>query len=173
MPGGDFTAFCEREYPLVLGALTLWCGDRQVAEEVTAEAFARSYREWERVQGLEAPGAWVRRVAVNLATSRFRRRQAEWRARRRLRAEARDRYQDPDGADVVAVREALQHLAEDHRTVLILRYYLDLPIAEVAEHTGRTVSAITSLTQRAAAALREELRLNTGAASSQEARHDR
>lgn len=173
MRDGDFTAFCEREFSVIVGALTLWCGDRQVAEEVTSEAFARAYRDWNRIRHLDAPGAWVRRVAMNLATSRFRRRRAERRANRRLHGGARSDHHDPDGAAVVAVRAALQRLGVDHRTVLVLRHYLDLPVAEVAHIMGRSASAVTSLTNRAAVALAGELAAGEQAASAQEVRHDR
>lgn len=154
---GDFTAFCDREYPAVLGALTLWCGDRDTAEEVTAEAFARAWRDWHRVSDLESPGGWVRRVAINLATSAFRRRQAERRAKHRLQHRARTAHRDPDSAEVVAVRRALQTLAPDHRTVIVLRHYLDLPVDEVAGILGRSPTAVTSLTSRATEALRAAL----------------
>lgn len=157
MHDSEFTAFCEREFPVVVGALTLWCGDRAVAEEVTSEAFARAYRDWHRVQGLDAPGAWVRRVAMNLATSRFRRRKAERRANRRAHAGTEDQHRDPDSATVLAVRAALQRLSPDHRTVLVLRHYLELPVAEVAQIMDRKSSAVTSLASRAAAALAAEL----------------
>ena len=46
------------------------------AEEVTQEAFFRAYRDWETVGLMEHPGAWVRRVALNLAIGRWRRVQA-------------------------------------------------------------------------------------------------
>lgn len=157
MHDGEFTALCEREFPRVVGALTLWCGDRAVAEEVTSEAFARAYRDWHRVRHLDAPGAWVQRVAMNLARSTFRRRQAEWRANRRAQAAVGDRHRDPDAAAVVAVRDALQRLSADHRTVLVLRHYLEMSVPEVAETMGRSTTAVTSLAHRAAAALAVEL----------------
>lgn len=157
MHDGEFTALCEREFPRIVGAMTLWCGDRGVAEEVTSEAFARAYRDWHRVRQLDVPGAWVRRVAMNLARSTFRRRQAEWRANRRAHAGTVDRHRDPDSAAVVAVRDALQRVSADHRTVLVLRHYLEMSVVEVAETMGRSPSAVTSLTHRAAAALADEL----------------
>jgi RNA polymerase sigma-70 factor (ECF subfamily) len=164
MHDGEFTALCEREFSRIVGALTLWCGDRPVAEEVTSEAFARAYRDWQRVRQLDAPGAWVRRVAMNLARSSFRRRQAEWRANRRAHAGTVDRHRDPDGADIVAVRDALQRLAADQRTVLVLRHYLEMSVAEVAETMGRSPTAVTSLAHRAAAALADELMTSPPAA---------
>jgi RNA polymerase sigma factor (sigma-70 family) len=153
----EFAAFCRREHPKVLGALILFCGDRSVAEEVTSEAFARAWRDRRRIRRLDAPGAWVRRVAINLAASAYRRRQAERRARRRLEGRATSTSRDPDTAEAVAVREALQRMRADHRAVLVLRYLLDLSVEEVAATLERSPSAVTSLTQRAAAALREEL----------------
>lgn len=153
----DFTAFCDAEFPRIAGALSLWCGDHAVAEEVTSEAFARAYRDWHRIRRMDAPGAWVRRVAINLATSRFRRRRARRRAEQRVADAALTVARDPDTAAVVAVREALQRLSTSHRTVLVLRYYLEMPIAEVAELMGRSETSVTSLTQRAAAALRGQL----------------
>lgn len=155
MQDPDFVAFCRAEHPSLVGALTLWCGRRDVAEEVVQEAFARAYVQWRRVRHLDKPGAWVRRVAINLATSSFRRRQAERRALARIAAQRHDEARDdPDTAAGVTVRRALAELGEAQRTALILRYYLDVPVAEAARIMGRSESAVTSLTQRAAIALR-------------------
>lgn len=156
----EFTAFCDDEYPRLVGALTLWCGHREVAEEVVQEAFARAFRDWRRVRGLDQPAAWVRRVAINLATSRFRRWQAERRANLRLAGRRHETDQQPDTADELAVRRGLERLSEAQRTVLVLRYYLDLPVAEVAAITGRSPSAVTSATQRAIEALGEHVEVD-------------
>jgi RNA polymerase sigma factor (sigma-70 family) len=153
--GEEFVAFCAREHEGLVGALTLWCGDGDVAEEVVQEAFARAYRDWHRVGSMEAPGAWVRRVAMNVARSRFRRWQAERRARVRLRSE--QVHRDSDAADVVAVRRAVSGLPEQQRTAVVLRYFLDLPVAEVAGIMRRSPSAVTSLTNRAIVSLRAAL----------------
>lgn len=149
----EFTVFCDAENPRLVGAITLWCGSREVAEEVVQDAFARAYRAWYRIRQLDRPGAWVRRVAINLATSRFRRWRAERRANRRHTGRRTEPAQPPDIAAAVAVRQALGHLPASQRTVLVLRYYLDLPVTEVAELTGRSASAVTSLTGRALDAL--------------------
>ncbi|MFW5933453.1 MAG: RNA polymerase sigma factor [Actinomycetota bacterium] len=153
----EFTAFCEAEHPRLVGALTLWCGSREVAEEVVQDAFARAYRDWSRVRGLDRPGAWVRRVAFNLATSRFRRWQAERRANRRHSGRPGQVVEPVDTVWAVTVREALGQLSAPQRTVLVLRYYLDLPVCEVAAITGRSESAVTSLTARALEALRDHV----------------
>lgn len=152
--------FCEAEHRRLVGALTLWCGDREVAEEVVQEALARAYRDWQRVQHLDQPAAWVRRVAINLATSRFRRWQAEGRATGRLGGRRAEDHYDPDVSQELMVRRALAELSEAQRTTLVLRYYLDVPVSEVADLTRRSESAVTSLTQRAIEALRNHVEVD-------------
>jgi DNA-directed RNA polymerase specialized sigma24 family protein len=65
----DFDEFCAQEFPRLVGALSLWCADRDVAEEIAQEALAHTYRDLKRVSDLDRPGAWTRRVAMNLARS--------------------------------------------------------------------------------------------------------
>lgn len=154
----EFASFCNDVHSRLVGALTLLCGgQRAVAEELCQEALARAYRDWHRIRHYDSPGAWVRRVAVNLARSQFRRMQAERRARGRLAGRVQTSGEDPDVAVGVTVARALRRLPEEQRTAVVLRYYLDLPIAQVAEITGRSESAVTSLTHRAVQALRQEL----------------
>ena len=58
------------------------------------------------------------------------------------------------------VRRALAELSEAQRTTLVLRYYLDVPVSEVADLTRRSESAVTSLTQRAIEALRNHVEVD-------------
>lgn len=48
-------------------------GNVSDAQDIAQEAFARAWQRWDSVRGYDCPEAWVRRVATNLATSRFRR----------------------------------------------------------------------------------------------------
>lgn len=158
-PGLDdgFDAFCDREFPRLVGALALWCGDRDVAEEVAQEALARAYRDWARIGRYERPGAWVKRVAMNLARSRFRRWQAERRAKQRSAGRLETTHRDPDSADAVAVREAVADLPDTQREVLVLRYYLGHSARETADLLGRSPSSVSSITHRAMTTLRDVL----------------
>ena len=79
----ELIAFCEREYPRLVGSLGLYCGDRHVAEDIAHEALVRVARDWGRVRSMRSPQAWTHRVAINLANSHYRRRQAEPRANER------------------------------------------------------------------------------------------
>lgn len=151
-----FQAFCQREYPRLVGALDLYVGDLAVAEELAQEALMRAGANWRRVGSLESPGGWTHRVAMNLANSWFRRRAAERRARARL-GPGEQVHHDADGADRQAVRAAVAALPTKQRTALVLRYYLDLPAEEVAAQLGTTAGAVRALTKRAVATLRAEL----------------
>ena len=83
-PAPVFESFFVAEYDQVVGLAFVLCGRRVVAEEVAQDAFVQAYRRWSVVSGYDDPGAWVRRVAVNLATSTLRRRAREVRALTRL-----------------------------------------------------------------------------------------
>jgi RNA polymerase sigma-70 factor (ECF subfamily) len=98
--------------------------------------------------------AWTYRVAVNLANSWLRRRMAERRAHARLSGRAASAHTDPDPADAVAVRRAVGALPRRQRTALVLRYYADLPVAEVAALMGCAPGTVKSLTSKALTALR-------------------
>ena len=52
-------------------------GDRQLAEDLVAEAFTRAWASWRVVRGHPAPRAWVVRTALNLSVSWWRRRKRE------------------------------------------------------------------------------------------------
>ena len=83
-PPGGFEGFFLREYRGVVELAYALSGNRAGAEDIAQEAFLRAHRDWHRVGGYRYPGAWVRRVAVNLATSAVRRRLIEARALARL-----------------------------------------------------------------------------------------
>jgi RNA polymerase sigma factor (sigma-70 family) len=141
--------------PLV-GALALYVGDRGVAEELAQEALARAWVDWDRVSRLDAPGAWVFRVAFNLARSRFRRLRAERRAHARLGPH------DQDGGDhgavvpaVLAVREAVRSLPPRYREVIACRYFAELTVAETAVAMRCAEGTVKSLSHKALSALRE------------------
>ena len=127
------------EYPRLVGALDLYCGDLGVAEELAQEALSRAWERWPRVRRLDNPAAWVRPVALNLASSYLRRLAAERRANERA---ARLHLPSPtmDTSTALAVREAVEALPKRMKTAVLLRYYFDLPYAEVA-HVMRVPKA--------------------------------
>ena len=75
-----FEAFYSKEYDAVLAFAYALSGSRTGAEDLAHDAFFAAYRNWDRIGGYDLPGAWVRRVVLNLSVSAFRRRVAEAKA---------------------------------------------------------------------------------------------
>jgi len=150
--GHDLAAFCEEQIPRLIGVLTLYAGKRAIAEELAQEALARAVLRWSKLRRTESPEGWVYRVAINLANSRWRRGVAERRANQRFGG-SDDRYEE-DHATALAVRVALTQLTGRQRQAIVLRYYLDLPVDEVAALMDCPESTVKSLTRRGLARLK-------------------
>jgi RNA polymerase sigma-70 factor, ECF subfamily len=144
--------FCRREHPRLVGALAYYTADRDLAEELAQDALVQACRHWDRVALFASPGAWVHRVAINLANSRFRRRAAKRRAEQSLDRPGHE--QDPDTAAAVALRAAIAGLPQAMKTAIVLRYYADLPVREVAEHLHVPENTVKTITRRAIERLR-------------------
>ena len=122
----DFEDFYQASYPRLVGQLTVLTGNLEDAEQ---EAFVRASTRWARLRDYDAPEAWVRRVALNLATSGLRR------ARRQLAALARlgaSTAEPVPAADRLAIQAGLQRLPPRYRQILVLYYGADLPVEQVA-----------------------------------------
>lgn len=106
--------------------------DEGRAEEITQDAFVQLFRNWRKVADYDRPGAWVRQVAIRRAINAVNR-------ERRLAA-ALARWLPtlepvvPAGPDVSAeVMSAIASLAPKQRAALVLFYFEDRPVDEVAE----------------------------------------
>jgi RNA polymerase sigma-70 factor (sigma-E family) len=127
-------------------------GDPKQAEDLVQEALARSLRRWRSVRGDDAT-AYVRKVMVNINISRWR----QWDARVQLGGVPESCTEDltlrrTDDWDLL--RRALCSLPVRQRTVLVLRYYEDLPEASIAELMQCRPGTVKSLAARGLAALR-------------------
>jgi RNA polymerase sigma factor (sigma-70 family) len=151
-PGADVAQFCRREWPRLVGSLSLFTGDGELAQEIAQETLARVCRDWHKVSRLDAPGAWAHRVALNLARSHFRHRGVARRHAHRLALAVQ--ANDPDTATAVAVRRAVSLLPLRQRTALVLRYFADLSVAETAEAMRCPPGTVKTLTRQAILALR-------------------
>lgn len=153
----ELERFCATAYPRLVPALAYYCGDALLAEELAQEALVVACRRWAQVSRLRSPIGWVYRVGVNQANSWFRRQRAERRARDRVARESAAAHREPDTADRLAVRAALQQLNTRQREVVILRFFLGLSAEEAARVTDSSPGAVRALTHRAISALRRTL----------------
>lgn len=127
---GRFEAFYRERYRPLVGVVYALTGNRWVAEDLAQEAFLRAHRDWDRVRRANAPEAWVRRVAINLAMSRFRRLRSETAARLRLNPVA-PTFQPPS-AEQDAFWAEVRLLPRRQSEAIVLYYVEDLSTADIA-----------------------------------------
>lgn len=136
--------------------------DTGVAEEIVQDAFVALHGRWSRLREPDKALAYLRQSVVNRSRSALRHRGV---VDRHARREASLALVTVPGADEsataterrTAVLDALRSLPRRQREVLTLRYYLDLPEAEIATTLGISPGAVKSHASRGAAALRTHL----------------
>lgn len=149
-PGPEaFARLYDEEYLRIARTVYLVLHDSGRAEEVTQEAFVRLYLRWGTVGHYDRPGAWVRRVAIRLATREARR------EGRRPQLERVGAVTDTEGetSPDVDVTRAVLGLPPRQRAAVVLFYFEDLPVAEIAEILGMGESAVKVSLFRARRAL--------------------
>jgi RNA polymerase sigma-70 factor (sigma-E family) len=158
----EFDCFAAEVSDPLLRTGHLMTGDARDAEDLVQETLLRVARRWNRVRFMDHPAGYARRVLVNLvlhdAGRRSRQRAELWPADGA--AEAADEsaaraLREVD--DLAEFRWALAQLPARQRAVLVLRYWADLPVAEVADLLGCSEATVTSAACRAAARLAETL----------------
>jgi RNA polymerase sigma factor (sigma-70 family) len=132
-------------------------GDRGEGEEATHDAVCRA---WAGIGGLREPDkveAWFTRILVNACRDRLRRRKVRP-IRVALDAEARSGSSADDPLDRLAADDAmvraLRELSPEHRAVLVLRFWGDLPVDEIAARTGQRAGTVKSRLHYALASVR-------------------
>jgi RNA polymerase sigma factor (sigma-70 family) len=151
-----FEQFFLGEHAKLVALGLAWTGNPETARELAQEALVRAYRSWDRVAHLDIPGAWVRRVMINLLIDSRRGEQRMISLRQRLAP-------SPDSA-VDALDEvdhqwwdAVRALPDRERAAVTLHYLEDLSIAEVAEILEVTPGTVKSSLSHARQKLRAAL----------------
>lgn len=149
----------ERLVPLLRYATVLTC-DPHLAEDIVQEVLARAQVRWSRIARAEHPERYVKRMVTNEFLS--------WRRRRAARVvplasgllehvtgAAPDHIAAHDERDALLARVAA--LPPRQRAVVALRYYEDMPDAEIADVLGCTPATVRSHASRGLAALHAAL----------------
>jgi RNA polymerase sigma factor (sigma-70 family) len=155
----DFAEFYRGARDECLRTVLVSVADRDAAQELVDEAFARACASWRKVSRHPAPAAWVVRTALNVNISRWRRRRREVAvpdfgtvADQSTAAHgAADSPVDPK------IMAALLRLPARQRQVVALRLFLDLDTGRTAEVLGVAPSTVKAHLARALAALRDDL----------------
>jgi RNA polymerase sigma-70 factor (ECF subfamily) len=133
--------------------LFAYTGDLGAAQDAVQEAFCRALPRWSTLSTYDDPAAWVRKVAWNLATSR-------WRQLRRLTdlgSHTPEQVVPAPTADRLDLMAALAKLPPRQRQAVVLHYLADASIAEIAQITASAEGTVKSWLHRARATLAEEL----------------
>ncbi len=159
-----FGALASRNLGRMVGAAGLMLRSHDGADDAVQEALVRAWRDLPTLRDPDRFEAWLYRVLVRACHDQLR------------RSASRPTVGDPDDAwpfsvvdpadrlvDRAAIDSALARLTPDQRTVLILRYYLDLTVEQIADIVGVPAGTVKSRTHRALDAMR--------AAMAAEARH--
>jgi len=150
-----FEEVFEREHAALLRLAWVLCHNADRAEDAVANAFAETFRAWQTGR-IDDVGAYLRTTLINRLRSDGRRAVVALRHEPKLRAR---RPQDFDaGSDVhLAVLAALTSLPPRQRAAVVLRFYEDRPLADVARILDCPIGTAKSLVSRAIAALRPDL----------------
>ncbi|MFJ2304242.1 SigE family RNA polymerase sigma factor [Streptomyces sp. NPDC087787] len=151
----DFAAYASAAWTRLLRTAVLLTGDHHEAEDLVQTTLAKVYARWGRITPDDVD-LYVRRSLVNNNLSRVRRR----RVTHLLMPFLPERVHQPDNGHAesverrAAVTQALATLSARQRTVLVLRYWEDLPETAIAEVLDCSLGTVKTHARRGLAALR-------------------
>jgi RNA polymerase sigma-70 factor (sigma-E family) len=154
----EFERFAAEASDALFRTGYLMTGDVRDTEDLVQETFLRVAQRWGRVRSMDYPAAYARRILINLVL-RGARRRSQQKAELGPQAAAIETADENaaralrDVDDLAEFRWALAQLPARQRAVLVLRYWADLPVTEVAGILGCSASTVTSTASRAAARL--------------------
>lgn len=129
----SFEAFYRREFSPMVRLAAAVTGSHLQAEDIAQEALSRAHRKWEAISSYDKPGAWLRRVTINLALTTRNRLTLDMKARLKLgpppTVPAPDEPHDE-------VWRAVRKLPGNQRAAVALHYLEDRSVAEIAGMLG-------------------------------------
>jgi RNA polymerase sigma-70 factor (sigma-E family) len=153
----SFVTFVDQHRSSLLKFAMVLTGDFRRSEDTVADVLDHAFERWERIAVVESPLAYVRKMITNHYLS-SQRRQLLWLRRRHQLVDV-DRSPDPsadiDGREAMIAR--LAQLPPRQRSVIAMRYYLDLADTEIADQLGCSPATVRSHAARALATLRVDL----------------
>ena len=155
----EFTEFYTSSRDDCLRIVLVSVGDRQLAEDLVAEAFTRAWMSWRKVREHPAPRAWVVRTALNTHVSWWRRRRREMTVEGRTALTLMDGTRPEHSADLdldEVLAAAVRALPPRQREVITLRVFFDLDTDATAKLLGISPGTVGAHLHRALATLRTQ-----------------
>ena len=131
----EFAVLYDAEFGRLAGYLARVTGDHELAREAAQEAFTRLFSRWRKVR---EPRAFVYAVGTNLCRHSWRQAGRERSAVASLAVMTSERHDPVDPT----LRDLVDHLPARHREVVLLHYYADLPLEEVAAAVHRPLGTV-------------------------------
>ena len=159
MPDGsdaEYLAYVGGRTPALRRVAHLLCGDGHQADDLVQETITKLYARWPRLNRVDNLDGYVHTMLVRTFLDERRR---GWFRRVALAGDVADRAapEPADAAQRLVVRQALAQVPRRQRTVLVLRFLYDLPVAEVAEVLECSPGTVKSQTSHGLATLRRLL----------------
>lgn len=163
---GEIEAYVEGAMPRLVGLAYAMTGSKPDAEDLVQDTLATVITKWSRVSGAENVDAYVRRTMVNTLISKKRR---KWTTEVVSHEVVTADRTQPVGAGVAqqvtdrdAVLGLLRQLPDRQRAVMALRFYEDLPDAQIAQALDCSEQAVRSAAHNAMKTLRRLLPAHEG-----------
>jgi len=150
----DFGRLVDRYQKPLFSYLAARVGNLPQAEEAAQESFVRAFLSLKKLRKPESFYSWLLGIAGRVAKEQFR---LELHQRRDCEV-AQTMTTDNDDAKDYPLEEAIAVLPENHRQVIVLRYYEGLSCQEVATRLDMPIGTVTKTLSRAYALLRQELK---------------
>ena len=149
----EFAEFMHGRWPALVRLGYGLTGDERLGEDLARAALAKAYASWPRVLRAGDPDVYLRRIILNASLGKVR--------RRRVRERRPGDESEPETAQLARVDDdrpalvtALMRLPAGQRSVVLLRYWMDMTEAQVAAVLGCSVGSVRSQASRALANLR-------------------
>jgi len=139
----------------------LLCGNEAEAQDLVQETLLQAVRSQDRFGGRSSVYTWLHGILLNL-TRHYHRERKRWvYAEELTRAEPAPPDETPNGLDLEltagALADALRRLSDPHREVIVLRFYEDMKIHEIAAHLGISKGTVKSRLHYAIAEMQRRL----------------
>ncbi|MBG6136128.1 SigE family RNA polymerase sigma factor [Longispora fulva] len=154
MSDAEYVGYVRERMDWLRRVAHLLCPDWHDADDLVQVTITRLYLYWRRARQADSVDAYVRTIMLRVFLGE---RRARWRKRVLLVADAPEMVGEADPTTGVAVRTALAAVPARQRATLVLRYYLDLSVAETADALRCSEGTVKSQTARGLATLRAHL----------------
>ncbi len=143
---------------------SIFCDDRESAEDLVQEAFIRLHRSAHRIADPERAPAFLRSIVINLARDTNRRGLMSLRHRPSMVRPSSTEHVEADAIDAAdrEMLDALRTLPDRQRSCLVLRFYLEMSESEIADALGISKNSVKTHCRRGLAALEARISAPSG-----------